>query len=217
MKRALHWAFFTVGVMIFSLGIAVTINVQHLGIHPWDVLNVAFYEKFGLSIGSWSIIISGLLIIISFILDRRYIKLGTFFNAFLVGLFVDLYLWLDFLPQARETWIDVVIMIVGIIIMGFGGGMYNAGGVGSGPRDGFMLSLSDKTGMSIGRVRIIVETLVFVIGLSIGGPVFIFTVIFTFIQSPVFQQTYIMFRAVIERIELKIEARERLESEERLS
>ncbi|MEI3598229.1 MULTISPECIES: YczE/YyaS/YitT family protein [unclassified Oceanobacillus] len=205
MKQTIRWAFFLVGVMIFSMGITLTINVQHLGIHPWDVLNVAFFHHFGLSIGSWAIIVSGLLILITLIMDRGYIRLGTFFNAFLVGLFVDFYMWLDFLPAATNRWIDILIILAGIVVMGFGGGMYNAGGVGSGPRDGFMLSLSDKTGISISRVRIIVETLVLVLGIAVGGPVFIFTFLFTFIQSPIFQQSYLFFKSLIKKIEGKLD------------
>ncbi|MHA6251554.1 YczE/YyaS/YitT family protein [Oceanobacillus sp. CAU 1775] len=187
--------------MIFSLGITITIKMQHLGIHPWEVLNVAMYEKVGFSIGTWSIIFSIILVIISFVLDRRYVKLGTYVNAFIVGLFVDFYLWADFLPNASNTWTDIIIIIIGIVIMGIGGGMYNAAGVGSGPRDGFMLSISDKTGMTIRRVRITTESLVLVIGLVIGGPVFVFTFIFTFIQSPIFQHSYTFFRNVITRMD----------------
>ncbi len=197
----IRWSVFLIGLMIFSLGITMTINVQHLGIHPWDVLNVALFDMFGLSIGSWAIIISGLLIIISWILDKRYIKIGTFFNAVLIGVFVDLYMWLDFLPKATQTWLDILVMLIGIIVMGVGGGIYNAAGVGSGPRDGFMLSISEKTGQSIGKIRIITESLVLVIGLLLGGPVFIVTFIFTFIQSPIFQVTYLKLAELLKRLE----------------
>ncbi|WP_442915498.1 YczE/YyaS/YitT family protein [Lentibacillus sp. JNUCC-1] len=182
------------------MGITTAINVQHLGIHPWDVLNVAMYDKLGLTIGSWTVIIGLILIITSLILDKRYVKLGTFLNLFLVGIFVDFFLWADFLPSAHHTWVDVITIIFGIVLMGLGGGMYNAGGVGSGPRDGFMLSISDKTGMSIGRVRILTESLVLVIGLLLGGPVFIFTFVFTFIQSPLFQFSYLRLSKVVETV-----------------
>lgn len=198
-----RWSFFIVGIMIFSYGIAMTINMQHLGIHPWDVLNVAFFERVGFSIGTWNIIISGVLIVISSMVDRTYIKLGTFANAILVGLFVDLHRWIGLLPLATNTWIDIPVMIIGIVVMGFGGGMYNAAGVGAGPRDGFMLSLSDKLGAPVGRVRIITESSVLVIGLLIGGPVFVFTFIFTFIQSPIFQFSYLRWREVVLRRDYK--------------
>ncbi|WP_249870675.1 YczE/YyaS/YitT family protein [Oceanobacillus saliphilus] len=204
MSYVLRWSIFIVGVMIFSFGIALTINMQHLGIHPWDVLNVAFSNNVGLSIGSWNIIISIVLIIFSLFLDKSYVKLGTFANAILVGMFVDLYLWLDFLPVVTNTWVDVIMMLAGIVIMGFGGGMYNAAGVGSGPRDGFMLSISDKLGAPIGRVRIITESAVLVIGLLIGGPVFLFTFIFTFIQSPIFQYSYLRVGKFVLKMEYNV-------------
>ena len=217
LKRTSRWGFFFLGIMIFSMGITLAINVQHLGIHPWDVLNVAFFNHIGLSIGSWAIIISGLLILITLLMDRRYIRLGTFFNAFLVGLFVDFYMWLDFLPAATNSWKDILIILTGIAVMGFGGGMYNAGGVGAGPRDGFMLSISDKTGMSISRVRIIVETLVLVLGFLVGGPVFVFTFLFTFIQSPIFQQSYLYFKKWIKKIEGKLDEKSQVAVKKELS
>lgn len=194
---------YLIGIIIFSFGISTTINVQYLGIHPWDVLNVAMFNKFGFSIGTWNIIIGFILIGISFVLDRSYVKVGTFTNAILIGLFVDFYLWLGFLPETTNTWIDVVVMVAGIVIMGIGGGIYNAAGIGSGPRDGFMTSLAEKTGVSISRMRIYIELSVLIIGFLIGGPVFIFSLLFTFIQSPIFQSTLLRLRKFVEKIEVK--------------
>jgi uncharacterized protein len=208
MIRFIRWLFFICGLLIFSYGITVALKMQYLGVHPWDVLNVALYEKLGLSIGSWAIIISVLLIIVSLVLDKRYIKLGTFFNAILVGVFVDFFLWLDFLPTATHTWVDFLIIIIGIIMMGFGGGLYNSAEVGAGPRDGFMLSISDKLNAPVGRIRIIVESFVLLIGLFLGGPVFVFTFIFTFIQSPVFAFTFSKFKRVIFIIEKQYQKRQ---------
>ncbi|HLR63968.1 MAG TPA: YitT family protein [Pseudogracilibacillus sp.] len=188
--KMIRWGMFFIGLAVFSLGISTTINVNHLGLHPWDVLSIAFFDKFGLSIGSWNIIIGVCLITVSFILDRSYVRIGTFLNAMIIGSLIDFYLWLDFLPKASYTWTDSVIMMIGIVIMGVGGGVYNAAGVGSGPRDGFMLSISDKTGMSVQKVRIITELIILVFAWLIGGVIFVFTFLFTFIQSPIFQFVY---------------------------
>src|SRR5699024_11374481 len=92
MKNIFRYLIYFIGIIIFSMGIAITDNMQHLGIHPWDVLNVALFDLVGLSIGSWTIIISIVLIVISWTLDKSYIKIGTFLNAVLVGAFVDFYI-----------------------------------------------------------------------------------------------------------------------------
>ncbi|WP_246569272.1 YczE/YyaS/YitT family protein [Allobacillus halotolerans] len=196
-----RWLFYFIGLLTFSYGITIALSMQHLGIHPWDVLAVALFEKLGLSIGTWAIIISLILIIVSWFLDKSYIKLGTFLNGVLVGAFVDLFLWIDFLPNASLTWTDSLIMIGGMVVMGIGGGLYNSAQVGSGPRDGFMLSIADKTNAPIGRVRIIVESFILLLGLILGGPVFWFTLIFTFVQSPVFAYSFTRFKTVLSFIE----------------
>ncbi len=190
MKLRVQIPFFVIGLIVFSYGIAVAIKVQHLGIHPWDVLNIALYEKFGLTIGTWAVLVGLLLVVVSFFLDKSYINIGTFLNALAVGPMVDLFLFLEWTPDSSGLFADIAVLMMGVVLMGIGGGMYSAARIGAGPRDGFMLSISDKLGTSISRVRIGTESIVLVIGWLLGGPVFIFTFIYTFIQSPIFQFAY---------------------------
>ncbi len=192
MKLRIQIPFFMLGLVIFTYGISVAIQVQHLGIHPWDVLNIALFEKFGLTIGTWAVLVGLFLVLVSFFLDRSYINIGTFLNALAVGPLVDLFLYLEFFPPSSSVFTDILVLILGVVLMGIGGGMYSGARIGAGPRDGFMLSVSDKLGMSISRVRIMVESVVLLLGWLLGGPVFIFTFIFTFIQSPIYQYAYLM-------------------------
>src|SRR5699024_542574 len=104
----LRWGLFFVGLMVFSYGISVTVKVNYLGLHPWDVLAIAFFENIGFTIGTWSVLIGCFLIIVSYILDKSYIRIGTFLNALIIGSLIDFYLWLDFLPQATQGWTDVL-------------------------------------------------------------------------------------------------------------
>lgn len=183
----IRWAFFFTGLVFFGLGIALSVKVKHLGLHPWDVLNVAFSQRFGWSIGTWSVIIGLVLVAFSLLVSRKYINIGTFLNALLIGPILDFFLWLDVLPDPTHTWTDYLVLLLGIVIVGIGGGLYVAGGIGAGPRDGFMLTISDRTGFSVSKARIIVESVVLVIGYLLGGPVFIVTFLYTFILSPIFQ------------------------------
>jgi uncharacterized protein len=190
---------FFLGLICFGLGNAIAVKVKHVGSHPWDVLNVALYQHFGLSIGTWSVISGLFLVLVSLVVDRRYINIGTFLNALIIGPVMDFFLWLNILPHATNTWLDYLILLCGLVITGIGGGMYVAAGIGAGPRDGFMLSISDKTRLSVSQARIIVECLVLIIGLVLGGPVFIATFLYTFIQSPIFQRSLKLFKAIVEK------------------
>ena len=191
----IYWqiTYFVIGLLIFSYGISVSIKVQYLGIHPWDVLNIAMFDKFGLTIGTWNIIVGATLIAGTLMLKGKYIQIGTILNGVLVGMLVDFFLFYDLLPPQTGPVIDILILLSAILLMGVGGGLYSAAHLGTGPRDGFMLTISDLTGLSISRVRIICECIVLLIGLLLSGPVFLFTFIYTFIQSPIFQTSFLHF------------------------
>jgi uncharacterized protein len=190
----IRYSFFFAGLFLFGFGNALAIQVKHLGLHPWEVLNVALFQKFGFSIGTWSILVGIFLICISWFINKKYINIGTFLNALLVGAFMDFFLWLNFLPEASHTWTDYIILLTAILLTGIAGGLYVAGGIGAGPRDGFMLSMAERTKLSVSKARIVVECVVLVIGYLLGGPVFIVTFLYTFIMSPIFQFSLKQFR-----------------------
>jgi uncharacterized membrane protein YczE len=166
---------------------------------------MALYQRFGWTIGTWSVICGLFLVLVSLVVARKYINIGTFLNALLIGPIMDFFLKLDILPHATHLlWINLLILLSGIIITGIGGGMYVAAGIGAGPRDGFMLAISDKTGLSVSRARIIVESFILVIGYILGGgPVFIVTFLYTFIQSPIFQGSFKVFQELLYNLERK--------------
>lgn len=201
--KAIQYVIFLLGLTFFGLGNAIAVKVQHVGLHPWEVLNVALYQHFGLTIGTWGVVCGLLLVIISFFTARKYIRIGTFLNALLIGPIMDFFLWLDFLPKSTNSWVDYLILFCAIVIAGIGGGMYVAAGLGAGPRDGFMLSISNKTKLSVSQARILVESFILIIGFILGGPVFIATFLYTFIQSPVFQRSLSLFNSLIELLKNK--------------
>jgi uncharacterized protein len=201
--KLIRYVVLLTGLLLFGLGTAIAIQVKHIGLHPWDVLNVALFEQFGLTIGTWGIICGLILLIFSLVVDRKYIYIGTFFNAMLIGPFIDFFLWTDLLPKATHTWVDYLILLLGIGIAGTGGGMYVAAGLGAGPRDGFMLFISDKTKLSVSHARILVESLVLILGYFLGGPVFVMSFIYTFLLSPVFGRSLAFFKGMLTTIEEK--------------
>ena len=201
-SNLIRYSFFFIGLICFGLGVAFSVKVKYLGLHPWDVLNVALFEHFGFSIGTWSIIVGLVLIIISLLVRKKYVNIGTFLNALLIGPIMDLFLWSDLLPDASNTWTDYLILLLGITLTGLGGGLYVSGGVGAGPRDGFMLSISERFRLSVVKARILVELIVLAIGFLLGGPIFWVTFVYTLILSPIFQFSLKFFTRLRERLEV---------------
>ncbi|WP_060207006.1 YczE/YyaS/YitT family protein [Sporosarcina koreensis] len=170
-----RWIFFLVGVMVLSLGIAMTIKGQRLGVGPWDVLHIGLTKNFGLTIGTWSIILGVVIIVVTSAVLKQWPKLGTWLNMILLGLFIDLFNWM--LPEFDTMTGQVIIFTLGVAVMSYGIGIYVAPNVGAGPRDSLMLILVDKLGISVKKVRTMIEVIVAVAGWLLGGPVGIGTVI----------------------------------------
>lgn len=171
-----RWTVFTVGLMVMSLGIALMIRAE-LGSAPWDVLHVGLFLNFGLTVGTWTILMGFLLLLLSTLITKQLPKLGAYANMLVVGLFVDMFLFL--IPAPELLVFQLLFLFLGIGIMGFGIGIYISPQMGAGPRDSVMLAIAERTPLSVARVRMYMEGSVLIIGWLIGGPVFIGTIIFS--------------------------------------
>ncbi|TSB45835.1 YitT family protein [Alkalicoccobacillus porphyridii] len=171
----LRWLFFLVGLMVMSFGIALMIRAE-LGIAPWEVLHVGLMQQIGLTVGSWSIITGFLVLFVSCLLVKEWPKLGTVVNMIIVGVFIDLFLFI--LPSSELAVISWIMLLASILINGYGIGLYIAPGLGAGPRDSLMLALHKLTGWKVQRVRILLELVVLAAGWLLGGPVFLGTLIY---------------------------------------
>lgn len=169
---------FIVGLLFLSLGLVFMI-VANFGASPWDVLHVGLFYQFGLSIGTWSIIVGFLILGSSSIMMKKMPQYGAYLNMLLVGVFIDLFMMIPFLVEPSHWVGKFVMFMIGMIVHAYGMGIYLSAKMGAGPRDSFMLALREKTGWSFSRVRRIMEVTVLIIGWLLGGPVFIGTVIFS--------------------------------------
>lgn len=164
-----RWLFFLGGLIILALGFTMIIKADKLGISPWDVLHVGLFLNFGLTIGTWSILAGFTLIVISTLATRHLPQLGTFLNMVLIGVFIDIYNFL--IPDITTIAGQVLMLAGGILVSGYGVGIYVAPKIGAGPRDSLMLVLIQKTGLSVSIVRGGIEVSVALIGWALGGPV----------------------------------------------
>ncbi|WP_224768226.1 YczE/YyaS/YitT family protein [Metabacillus idriensis] len=161
-----------------SLGIVLTIRAE-LGTSPWDVLHIGLYYQLGLTIGTWAIIVGGTILLLSSIFTKKWPQAGAIVNMLTVGVFIDLYLMMPFIQTPSSAAGKTLMLLMGIIVMGYGIGVYISAGCGAGPRDTLMLALVEKTGMKVSRIRSGIELIVLLIGWLLGGPVFIGTIVCT--------------------------------------
>lgn len=187
-----RWLFFLTGLLVMSFGVTMTIKGSIIGTGPWDVLHIGLFKQFGLSIGTWSILIGFFIIIATSIYLREWPRIGTWLNMALVGTFIDLFNWL--LPETDSFAWAVVYFLVGFVVHGVGCGLYISAELGAGPRDSVMMIIVEKFGGSVRMARAIMEVSAATTGWLLGGPVGFGTVILALGTGYVIQPSLHHFR-----------------------
>jgi uncharacterized membrane protein YczE len=173
------------GLIAFGFGIALMLQ-SGLGVPPWDVLHQGLAERFGLSVGIWSIIVS-VFVLALWIPIREPYGVGTLLNALIIGLAIDGFALVIPVPAAMG-W-RITLLVVGILIIGFASGMYIGAKLGPGPRDGLMTGIS-KYGPSVRLTRTTIEIVVLTIGWLLGGTFGVGTVAFALLIGPIVQLSF---------------------------
>lgn len=164
-----RFVIYFIGLLVMSLGIVFLIK-SNLGATPWDVLHVGLFNHLGVTIGSWSIIVGLVVLIVAALISKEFPHIGAFLNMLTVGIFIDLYMMLPFMNTPDSFAGKLIMFLSGILLNAFGMGIYISANLGAGPRDSLMLALTGKTGWKVRNVRASIEVVVLFIGWKLGGP-----------------------------------------------
>jgi len=178
------------GLACFGTGIAFFVRSE-LGVPPWDVFHQGISELTGLGLGTVLIIVAFFVLLLWIPLRLRP-GLGTLLNAIEIGLVENVAQ--DLIPQTDNMVIRIAYLVTGLCIIAAGSGLYIGAEFGSGPRDGLMLGLNMRFGISVRLARTLVEVTVMIIGIFLGGKIGLGTFVFAFGIGPLVQITLKLFR-----------------------
>ncbi|GED53176.1 putative membrane protein YczE [Brevibacillus borstelensis] len=193
-----RYAMFVLGLFIGAFGCVLMIKAN-LGVSPWDVFHIGLQKTFGLTIGLWSQIVGVIVIFLSFVLAKIKPTFGMFLNMICFGLFLDMFLWMNIIPEVEGIVQRVLMLLTGLLVSAVGIGMYLSPRLGAGPRDSFMLAMNERMGWSIQRVRLIIEVSVLLAGAALGGPVSVGTVLVAVLTGPLIQRTIPFWQQVMQK------------------
>lgn len=154
-----------VGLWLFGVSLGLMVQGT-LGVAPWDVLHLALTRFVPLSLGQ-VVIAASLVVLVAWIPLREKPGLGTVANAVVVGLAADATLAMVVEPDAMAA--RLAFVVGGVVLNGVATALYIGAQFGRGPRDGLMTGLARRTGTSLRLVRTIIEVVVVVLGLLLGG------------------------------------------------
>jgi len=172
-----------VGLSLYGASMAFMLRAG-LGLDPWDVLQQGLSLKVHHAIGTMSIVV-GALVLVLWVPLRQRPGLGTVSNVVVIGLVMDV--TLAAVPDQHGLIRQVIMLIGAILLCGLATGMYISADLGPGPRDGLMTGLAARTGWSIRLTRTLIEAAVLVSGWLLGGSVGIGTVAFALGIGPAAQ------------------------------
>ena len=172
--------FLCLGLVFFGLGEGLLI-VSNSGASPWSVLAQGISLNVNLSIGVITLIIS-ITVLLFWIPLRQKPGIGTILNVLIIALMIDF--CINFIQTPENYISQILLAIVAVLMVGFGGGIYLVSNLGPGPRDGLMIGLQEKTNLPIAVVRSFLEISVVTIGWYLGGIVGIGTLLFAFGIGP---------------------------------
>ena len=173
-------AILVLGLYLFGTGDALLV-VSGLGVSPWTVLAQGLGEQLGISIGLATFIVSAVVLLL-WIPLREVPGLGTVANAIVIA--IALQVGVTFLPSPTNVFIQFAFVVIGILLIGLGSGLYLTTRMGPGPRDGWMTGIHLRTGWPVSAVRLGIEVVVLAAGWLLGGTVGIGTVMFAILIGP---------------------------------
>ncbi len=165
--------------------------LARLGLDPWDVFHQGLARHSSLAIGTWSILV-GVVVLLLWIPLRQLPGIGTLSNVVAIGGVMDLVLG-HVSPPHTMAW-RVVCLVAGVGLNGVATGAYIGAGLGPGPRDGLMTGLAAR-GHSIRVVRTAIELSVLAVGWLLGGTVGVGTVLYALSIGPL-AHVFVPFFAV---------------------
>jgi uncharacterized membrane protein YczE len=182
------------GLVLFAVGLWLGL-VAELGVGPWDVLTGGLSEQSGVRFGLMAIVVSVVVLLIAIAAKVRP-GIGTLLNVFVIGAVLDLLLTSPLLADLDEQPIPLRLCatLLGIATVAAGSALYLGAHLGPGPRDGLMVAIHLRTGWRVGTSRAVLEGAVLLLGVLLGGPVGIGTLLFAAGIGPAVQIAFRVLR-----------------------
>lgn len=144
-------------------------------------------KTFHVSIGMASMIVAIVMIVFAFFYDRSQIHIGTILYQIVYSFCVDLFA--NAHVYSTHLWVNALIMLLGVMLFAVGTGVYAAASLGRGSYEALTFSLAEKNGWQVKAVRMILDIVMVLTGVLLGGKFGICTIVTIIISGPIIQFT----------------------------
>ncbi|WP_055566409.1 YczE/YyaS/YitT family protein [Streptomyces atriruber] len=162
------------GLALYGFSLSLLVRAA-LGVNPWSVLYEGLERRTPLSFGTISAVL-GVLVLLLWIPLKQRPTFGTVANIGVLAVSSDLGLLV--IPDSLDLPARTGLLAAGVVLNGLAVAVYVGARFGPGPRDGLMTGAAAMTGLSLRRVRTLIELAVLALGWLLGGTVGVGTVLY---------------------------------------
>ncbi|MRG85926.1 YczE/YyaS/YitT family protein [Salinibacillus xinjiangensis] len=186
-KMSKSFLIYFIGIVVLAFGISLMIRSQ-LGASPYDALLVGLYRTFGLTIGSWEIIVGAAVVLLNAIASKSRPEYLAMLTSLITGIGIDTWLWLfgDWLI-AEHILEQSLLVLLGTLFTGIGIGIYLESSFAPNPMDRSMVILTDKTGWSFSKSRAIISIVFVIVAFFFDGAIGIGTLLNALLTGVIIQ------------------------------
>ena len=136
------------GNIIAGIGIAI-LRFSLMGNDPYSAMNMALSDGFSMGLGTFQLLLNLLFLIIQLLFGRDYIGFGTIINMCFLGYIVQYSgIAINGIFGSMENCLlieRVLVMLLSLVVLGFGLSMYQVADLGVAPFDYLSLGLAKRT------------------------------------------------------------------------
>lgn len=177
---------FFMGLFIIQFGVALFLELN-LGSDPFTIFTQGMAGLLGTTPGAANRLLTAVIFLIIFMLDRKNIHIGTFLSILCVGVVLD-WMLLIVAPFQLSTYplvIKIILFIIACIIIGIGVPILKCATLGVPPNDLIYFTVVDFLSKPYGKVRMVTDILFAIVGIMLGGVIGIGTLLCIFLLGPI--------------------------------
>lgn len=173
-----------VGSVIAAYGITLAMYAGFGGA-TLAVLWQGLSKTFPMTIGMASFVVAAAMVLFVLFYDRRQIHIGTVLYQIVYSTCVDLFA--NCHVYSETMWINFLIMMLGVVVFAVGTGLYAAASLGRGSYEALTFALAEKNNWQVKIVRMVLDILMVIAGVLLGGKFGACTIVTVIISGPIIQ------------------------------
>ena len=177
------------GNIFLGMGISI-FKFSGLGNDPFSGMVMALAECVKIEYAKFLIMLNVFIFLLELLFGREFIGAGTLVNAFLLGYIVTFFynIWLALFPMPASMAVKIAVVLIGMVITGFGISLYQTPNVGTAPYDSLSLIMAKRMPkISYFWHRIFTDAVCALICFLAGGIVGLGTLVTAFGFGPVIE------------------------------